>query len=72
VGKIGKAVGLGVGISDGIELGDGLGMLDGEELGSLVVGEYVGVGEGISEGLVLGFRNVGVTLGLEVGMEDGD
>jgi len=44
-------VGLGVGMIDGLWLGDGEGIKEGLEEGTGVVGSFVGLGDGIKEGL---------------------
>jgi len=64
-------VGLGVGSSDGIALGDGLGSADGDGLGAGVVGISEGLGEGIKDGLGEGKGVVGKAVGLGDGINEG-
>jgi len=56
---VGNCVGDGVGMIEGIWLGDTLGIKDILRLGTGVVGSFVGVGDGISEGLGDGCSGVG-------------
>jgi len=56
---------------DGIALGAGLGINDGLELGTGVVGNFVGLGEGINDGDREGSRVVGSRVGLGEGITDG-
>jgi len=67
-------VGLGVGIDDGIELGEGLGIIDGDCEGMAVVGESEGLVVGTNVGSALkgvGSRVVGNFVGAGDGAEDG-
>jgi len=50
VGVVGNAVGAGLGIAEGIGLGDGEGIREGLELGTGVVGKRVGCVVGIGVG----------------------
>lgn len=62
---------MGVGTTDGIALGEGLGIAEGGELGVGVVGICVGLGDGIKDGPCEGTGVVGKSVGLGDGINEG-